>query len=165
MSKMIGENIIRSLPSSSVIILRFFNVIGGKTFLIDRIMSSLLSGSIKVYGTDYNTDDGTAVRDYISVFDCIKAINNSITLLETRKKFNKSVEHEPNCFNIGSGIPTSVFQIIDYWKEFKNKDLKVSFTERRKGDPEIIIADNTLAKEYLKWYPSISIKDSIISVN
>lgn len=160
MTKYITEKAIETLRKNSFIILRFFNIIGEETYSVDRLMVALSRGNVTVYGDDYPTSDGTCVRDYVYVMDCVDAIKKSIKLLEERQ--NNNTRQLPFCFNIGSGIPMSVKQMIELWKKNKNPDLIVNYGPRRNGDAISVVADNTLAKEYLKWYPTLDF-DKIIS--
>jgi len=106
MTKYITEKVIETLPKNSFIILRFFNIIGEETYSVDRLMVALSRGNVTVYGDDYPTTDGTCVRDYVYVMDCVDAIKKSIKLLEERQ--DNKTRQLPFCFNIGSGIPMSV---------------------------------------------------------
>jgi UDP-glucose 4-epimerase len=104
---------------------------------------------IKIFGTDYPTDDGTCVRDYIHVEDLCKA-----HLLALDKLGNKKEQ----VYNLGNGTGYSVRQVIDTVKKVSGKDFKVTETERRPGDPPVLTADATKARTQLGWktdYPEL----------
>ena len=107
-----------------------------------------LRDSIKVYGADYPTRDGSCIRDYIHVEDLADA---HIRALEYIKENNIS-----NNFNLGTSNGTSVFEIIDAVKIESGIDFKVEIVERREGDPAELIGGNLKAKEVLGWVPKHS---------
>ena len=131
--------------------LRYFNVAGAdsqirigewhepETHLIPNILKSTFkSGKIfEMYGNDYDTKDGTCIRDYINVEDLAQA---HLLALEYLNNGGKT-----NYFNLG------------------NKNIEVRQMPRRNGDPAILVANNSKAKQFLNWKPSKSLKDSIKS--
>jgi UDP-glucose 4-epimerase len=107
-----------------------------------------------VFGTDYETDDGTAVRDYIHVRDVARAHTASLALLE----------HTPgaHAYNIGSGTPTSVKQVLDVCQRIAGRQATVRYEARRAGDPASLLADITAARHHLKWSPRESQLEQIV---
>ncbi len=101
--------------------------------------------SIKVFGQDYDTPDGTCIRDYIHVTDLADA---HILALEYLKKGGDSAS-----FNFGSGNGYSVMEVIDKAKEVTGRDFRVEFAARRGGDPPRLVADPSKAKNILGWQP------------
>ena len=107
---------------------------------------------IKVFGTDYDTPDGTCIRDYIHVEDLAFAHRLAVEKLGS---YN-------GCINLGTGIGTSVKEIITAAEEVSGKKCPVEYTDRRPGDPARLFANNTKAKEILGWQPKYTdIKDII----
>ncbi len=142
--------------------LRYFNAAGAdpdgelgerhspETHLIPLILQAA-SGrrdDIKVFGDDYETDDGTCVRDYIHINDLCDA--HSLAL-DCMIKNDKSAR-----FNLGNGKGFSVKQVIDVVKEVSGKDFKVNIEPRREGDPAVLVADASLAKKQLNWQPKFA---------
>jgi UDP-glucose 4-epimerase len=148
--------------------LRYFNVGGAledgsigedhhpETHLIPLILQVPLKKRefITVFGTDYPTEDGTCIRDYIHVLDLADA---HIKAVEYLQKGNES-----NVFNLGNGVGFSVKEMIDAAKEVTNKDIKVVFGERRAGDPAQLVASSEKARNILGWTPKYTnVKDII----
>jgi len=108
---------------------------------------------IRVFGTDYPTDDGTCVRDYVHVDDLASAhwLAIQATTTDTRE-----------VFNIGTGNGQSVMQIIKACEEVTGQKIAVEMTDRRPGDPPALVADPRKLKTQLGWEPKyIDIKDTI----
>ena len=147
--------------------LRYFNVAGAdslnrvgewhepETHLIPNVLKSTFGGGKKfqMFGTDYDTKDGTCVRDYINVEDLAKA---HILALDYLKKGG-----ETNYFNLGTTEGNSVKEVFNTCEEVTEKEIPVDVMPRREGDPATLIAQNTKAKEILGWHPEKSLKDSI----
>jgi len=139
--------------------LRYFNAAGAdpdgelgerhvpETHLIPLILQAA-SGrreDIKVFGDDYPTDDGTCVRDYIHINDLCDA--HSLAL-------DDMIANDQSArFNLGNGKGFSVRQVIDVAKQVSGTDFKVSIEPRRAGDPAVLVADSTLARQTLNWQP------------
>ena len=104
--------------------------------------------NIKIFGTDYNTPDGTCIRDYIHVNDLSDA---HILGLEYLQSENKS-----NIFNLGSENGFSVREVIDVCREVTGAEIPEVEIERRPGDAPRLVADSTKAKSVLKWNPQFS---------
>ena len=149
--------------------LRYFNVAGAdkkarigewhniETHLIPNILKSVFdeNKTFNIFGTDYNTKDGTCVRDYINIEDLISA-----HILALEYLFNGG---NTNFFNLGTNEGNSVKEVFDACQKVLNKNINVSTKERREGDPEILVADNKKAKEILGWQNNKSLTDSISS--
>lgn len=110
---------------------------------------------IKIFGQDYPTDDGTCIRDYIHVNDLCEA--HSLALDRMRKTGTSA------SYNLGNGKGFSVQQVIDTAKKVSGKDFKVVVSDRRIGDPAILVADSTLAKQELIWQPKMDQLETIIN--
>ncbi|WP_352420075.1 UDP-glucose 4-epimerase GalE [Proteiniborus sp.] len=150
--------------------LRYFNVAGAhpngligedhnpETHLIPLVLQVPLKKreKINVYGNDYNTKDGTCIRDYIHVMDLISA---HLLALEYLRKGNDS-----NIFNLGNGLGFTVNEIIEASEEVIETSIAKEIISRRPGDPAILIASSEKAKNILGWVPEYTeIKDIISS--
>lgn len=139
--------------------LRYFNAAGAdgsgeigedhtpETHLIPIILEAA-SGkrdAITIFGTDYDTEDGTCVRDYIHVTDLASAHVLSMEYLKNGG--------ESNVFNLGTGNGFSVQSIVDTTKAVTNVDFAVKYGERRAGDPGTLIASSEKAQSVLGWKP------------
>ncbi len=148
--------------------LRYFNAAGAdpdgelgerhvpETHLIPLILQAA-SGrrqDIKVFGDDYATDDGTCVRDYIHINDLCEA--HSLAL---QNMINKDQSAR---YNLGNGTGFSVKQVIDVAREVSGNDFKVTIEPRREGDPAVLVADDTLAKQELNWQPKFDTLSEIV---
>ena len=109
---------------------------------------------ISIFGTDYDTKDGTCVRDYIHVNDLAQA---HILAVEYLMKGSKS-----DIFNLGNGVGFSVREVIEKAKEVTQKDIKVVEESRRSGDPAVLIASSDKAKTVLGWKPEYDDLGTII---
>ncbi|MBQ6773052.1 MAG: UDP-glucose 4-epimerase GalE [Synergistaceae bacterium] len=150
--------------------LRYFNVAGAwhdgsigedhhpETHLVPLILQVPLGKrkSITVYGNDYNTPDGTCIRDYVHVEDLAKA---HIQALEYLRNGGSS-----NIFNLGSGDGYSVMEMINAAREATGHEIPLEIGSRRAGDPARLVADSHKAHEVLGWVPEITdMKDIIAS--
>ncbi len=113
---------------------------------------------LNVYGNDYNTIDGTCVRDYIHVTDIANAHIKALQVLVKHKELPKC-----NVVNLGTGKGVSVLEIINAFEKVNNLKLNYKIINRREGDVETIYADNTKAKELLDWEPKLSLNDMMLS--
>jgi UDP-glucose 4-epimerase len=111
-----------------------------------------LRDHLSVFGGDYSTKDGTAIRDYIHVVDLAKA---HITALE--RQLGGAPNYE--VFNIGAGGGHSVLEVIHAFEKVSNQKLPYKIVERRPGDVEQIWADTQLANSVLNWQASLSLED------
>ena len=110
---------------------------------------------VRVYGNDYNTRDGTGIRDYIHVSDLAKAHLDAIQYL-----------HEKNqdlTVNLGTGVGYTVFEVLKEIEKVTKIKLDYSIDERRDGDMDVLIAKSDLAKDLINWNPKSSDIKTIIS--
>ena len=148
-------------------ILRYFNVCGaspsGKIGIIskgDHLFKNIsvevmkMKPLIKIYGNDYNTPDGTAIRDFIHVFDLAEL---HYEVLKRMSKTNKS-----KILNCGYSRGLSVKQVIDEFIHQINNNIKIKFQKRRLGDMEMIIANNKRLKKFIKWSPKYNRLSDIV---
>jgi UDP-glucose 4-epimerase len=139
--------------------LRYFNAAGAdpegqlgerhdpETHLIPLILQAA-SGrrpEIQVFGRDYDTPDGTCIRDYIHINDLCSA-----HLLALQHLANQG---ESRCFNLGNGAGFSVQEVIDTVQQVTGRPVRVVDGPRRPGDPARLVADSTLARRELGWQP------------
>ena len=139
--------------------LRYFNAAGcdaeghlgeshdPETHLIPLVLKAIKGEipQLTVFGTDYETEDGTCIRDYIHVEDLADA-----HMLAVQKLIAGG---ESDCINLGTGIGTSVKEIIDAAKLVTGQDVPVTYGERREGDPAKLFAANEKSKRVLGWIP------------
>lgn len=149
--------------------LRYFNACGAhisgeigeahspETHLIPIILQTATGkrDHISIFGTDYNTKDGTCVRDYIHVTDLAQAHILAVQYLVNGGK--------SDIFNLGNGVGFTVKEVIGKAKEVTGKDIKVVEEGRRAGDPAVLIASSDKAKKVLGWCPEYDSLDTIIS--
>jgi UDP-glucose 4-epimerase len=144
------------------IALRYFNAAGAsgeigeshnpETHLIPLVLQAIKEGKpVTVFGTDYDTPDGTCIRDYIHVEDLAQAHRLS---LEKLRIFNGTL-------NLGTGTGKSVKEIIAKAEKVSGKLCPVIYADRRSGDPAKLFAANKKAKEILEWEPKYSIEEII----
>ncbi len=172
-TKQVGEEIIQDAiaahPELKAIALRYFNPIGGhESALIGELPLGLpmnlvpfitqtaagIREELKVFGDDYPTLDGTAIRDYIHVVDLAKAHVTSLNrLIENRNSSNYEV------YNIGTGKGSSVLEAINAFEKVSGKKLNWAFAPRRAGDVIEAYADTTKANTTLGWKAEKTIED------
>ena len=128
-----------------------------ETHLIPLVLQVPLGQRDKVYmfGSDYPTNDGTCVRDYIHVMDLASA---HYLALEYLRKGNAS-----NIFNLGNGNGYSVKEVIDVARKVTEHTIPAEVKERRSGDPAVLIASSDKAKRVLGWVPQYDSLEQIIS--
>ncbi len=172
MSKATVENMLKDTYNSEpdkwgVASLRYFNPIGSHPSgligenpknspnnifpLISRVASKKID-KLRIFGNNWNTIDGTGVRDYIHVMDLAEGHIKTLDYLLKSKGMNIAL-------NIGTGKGTSVLELVRIFEKTNNVKVPYVFTERREGDVGIAIADNDLATSVLKWCPSRKIDD------
>jgi UDP-glucose 4-epimerase len=125
-----------------------------ETHLIPRACMAILGKvpPLEIFGNDYETPDGTAIRDYIHVEDIAQAHVQALQYLQ-----NGGIG---TAFNLGSGHGFSVHEVISAVEKVSGRDVPKSFAPRRAGDPARLVADSTRAREILGWEPSYtSIED------
>ena len=149
--------------------LRYFNVAGAdtksrigewhepETHLIPNVLKATPDKVFKMFGDDYDTTDGTCVRDYINVEDLAQAHILALNYLEQGGK--------TNYFNLGTKSGNSVKEVFKVCEEIKGSSIPLEVCPRRDGDPAILVADNTKAKEILNWQPEKDLKYSIKTAN
>jgi len=176
-TKQIGEDMIRFFtqihPQFNAVILRYFNPVGAHSsglngeFSPDKpnnlmpIITQVGIGKMEkltVFGTDYDTRDGSCIRDYVHVSDIADAhIKAMVFLLEKRQGSNCEV------FNLGSGNGVSVLEMLHAFEEITGVKLNYTVGERRAGDVPAVYSDSTRAHEILQWKCKYSIKDMVES--
>ena len=118
---------------------------GGK--YIDKIYEVL-----NIFGGDYETIDGTCVRDYIHVVDVAQAHVKSLKkMLENKSYFR--------IYNLGTGVGHSVLELIETFENVNNVKIPYKIVERRKGDRVELYCDNSLAMKELEWEPLLTLED------
>lgn len=139
--------------------LRYFNAAGAhpsgkigedhdpESHLIPIVLQAALGKreSIRVFGNDYDTSDGTCIRDYVHVMDLADA---HILALEYLKNGGAS-----DVLNLGSGSGYSVLEVISKAREVTDEDIIEVMAERRQGDPDKLVADSIKARKVLGWQP------------
>jgi UDP-glucose 4-epimerase len=176
-TKQISEEIMRDCchvnPDINVISLRYFNPIGAHPSshigelpigvpnnLVPFITQTAygLRKELKVFGDDYNTPDGSAIRDYINVVDLAKAHVVAIErLLGERNKNTFEV------FNLGTGKGYSVLEVIDSFEKATGVKLNYKITTRREGDVEKVYADTSYANRELGWKAEKNLEETLLS--
>lgn len=167
-SKLMIEFILKQLsdtiPAFKYTSFRYFNVAGshisGKLYdcrwkekgnLFPKFLKGILhnEGKVEVYGVDYPTKDGTAVRDYIHPEDVVSAhmiaLDNDIS----------------GVYNLGSNEGSSVWDVVEKFVAVTNTELDVLHKGRRSGDPASLIADSTLFRQVSGWEPAYTLKDMV----
>ena len=156
-----------SAANLSAISLRYFNVAGAhlspsgwlaerhdpETHLIPNVIKATADNPLKIFGTDWQTPDGTCVRDYVHVVDLIDAHIKALNNLRHGK-------HE--IINLGSGSGYSVKEVISSAQRVLGRDIPVVNASRRAGDPATLVASVARAKSILDWQPTKSL-DQMIS--
>ncbi len=147
--------------------LRYFNPIGahksgligenpiGKPNNIFPIILKVAVGTIpklKIFGNDWPTSDGTGIRDYIHVMDLAEGHLMALDYLLSQ---NGTIID----LNLGTGIGTSVLELVDCFQKVNNIKIPYSFVERRRGDAVRVVANNKLSKQLLSWFPKRSLSN------
>lgn len=162
MSKLMSERIIQDYAKASdlrYVILRYFNVAGADpdgqlgqwnpntTNLIRAVCDAALGRkpTVKIFGTDFNTPDGTGVRDFIHVTDLARAHLDGLRYLQT--------DNDSQILNCGYGHGYSVREVIDSFKHALDRNFKVIEDVRRPGDPACVISKATRIRSLLGWTP------------
>ncbi|MFZ4123627.1 MAG: UDP-glucose 4-epimerase GalE [Candidatus Planktophila sp.] len=143
--------------------LRYFNVAGAletdrgwlaerhdpETHLIPNALRATASSPLRIFGNDWNTPDGTCIRDYVHVVDLIDAHVRALQYLTAS---------EHHIFNIGSGSGYSVAQVVAAVSRIKNAPLTTVYAPRRAGDPAVLVANIDKAEMLLNWKPTKSLE-------
>lgn len=164
--EVILESAAKADPSLSVVILRYFNPVGAhESGLIGEdpqgipnnlmpFISQVAVGrrkELSVFGNDYNTPDGTGVRDYIHVVDLAKGHVAAVSYVEAKK----GVE----VFNLGTGVGYSVLDMVNAFEKASGKPIPYKITARRPGDSDSCYADPSKANEVLGWKAEKTLED------
>ncbi len=160
-------------PGTRVVSLRYFNPIGAHPSamigelpmgvpanLVPFITQTAIGirDTLKVFGDDYNTPDGSAIRDYINVVDLARAHVVAIErLLDKKQKASFEV------FNLGTGKGLSVFEVIRAFEKATGETVNYKVVDRREGDVEQVFADTSYANEELGWKAEIGIEETLQS--
>ncbi len=162
MSKLMSERVLIDAANASsdlkYVIFRYFNVAGAsedntlgeshepETHLVPLVAKAALGKreSIKIYGEDYPTKDGTAIRDYVHVLDLADAHIRAIAYLE---------KNPSDIFNVGYGKGYSVKEVIASMKQAAKIDFKIETAPRRHGDPAILVCNNSKIQTKMRWQP------------
>lgn len=171
-SKLFIEQVLKDFDSAYGIkhaSLRYFNACGAdkdgdtgelhdpETHLVPLAIQAAIrrKENIKIFGSDYKTHDGTALRDYIHVSDLAEAHFKAFQFLSEGSGESISV-------NLGTGNALSVLDIIRSVEKISGMKIKKIFVPRRSGDPEILVADQSMARSILNWKCSSSSIDNIV---
>lgn len=171
-SKLVVERMLQDFDAAyglKSVILRYFNAAGAEPsgllgedhepepHLIPLVLYTALGlrESISIFGTDYDTPDGTCVRDYIHVVDLIQAHLLGLDYLLS--------DRESNIFNLGNGDGFSVRQVIEVARQVTGKNIAAIECPRRAGDPAILIGSGAKATKILGWQPEYSNLEQIIA--
>ena len=176
-TKQISEEIIQDTiaanASISAIALRYFNPIGAhESGLIGELPIGVpqnlvpfitqaaigLRESLSVFGNDYNTPDGSCIRDYIHVVDLAKA-----HVIAIKRLIQKKNKHNFELFNLGTGNGVSVLEMIEAFQKATGVKLNYKIVDRRAGDVEQVWADTKFANEELGWKAQSSLEDTLKS--
>lgn len=176
-TKRIGEDILRDFIRANRhlngIALRYFNPIGAHpSALIGELPRGVpgnllpfvtqtaagIRKELQVFGSDYNTPDGTAIRDYIDVVDLAKAHMVAIQRLLERKN-----QSGFEIFNLGTGKGVSVLEMVKTFEKVTQQKVNYRITDRRPGDIEQIWADTSLANEILGWKAERALEETLLA--
>ncbi|SKA15113.1 UDP-L-arabinose 4-epimerase [Enhydrobacter aerosaccus] len=169
-SKRMGEEILRDACAAhglAAIALRYFNAAGAdadgdlgeehdpETHLIPLVLqaASGVRSHISIFGTDYETQDGTCVRDYVHVADLAAAHVAALSVCQ---------KGQFGAYNLGTGQGASINQVIERAREITGRPIKAVAEGRRPGDPPVLVADASLARTALQWTPTQSGLDNVI---
>ncbi len=168
-TKLVGEQMMANAETAwglRWIALRYFNVAGagwtdladpGAANLVPMLLERLAEGQpVRVFGTDYPTPDGTCVRDYIHILDLAGAHVAAVDHL-------RSASARHRTYNVGTGLGTSVRQVIDGLREVSGIDVAVDELPRRAGDPPAIVGDPSRIAQDLGWTASLRLDDLLQS--
>jgi len=171
-SKLMSEIMLKDVAAAhglKYVILRYFNVAGadpklrtgqatvGATHLIKVAVETALGlrPQIEVFGTDYDTPDGTCIRDYIHVSDLVRAHSDALAYLRHGGA--------SDILNCGYGHGYSVLEVVEAVKRASGSDFAVRMSARRPGDPAAIVADAARIRAQLNWTPQLDDLDTIVA--
>ncbi|HHV39775.1 MAG: UDP-glucose 4-epimerase GalE [Bacteroidales bacterium] len=174
-TKQICEDIltdaVKAHPTLQGIILRYFNPIGAHP---SALMGELPRGVpnnlvpfitqtaagvrdvLQIFGSDYNTPDGTALRDYIDVNDLARAHVSAL-----QKMYTKNDPGSCEIYNVGTGQPLSVLELVQKFCAVNNIKVKYKMAGRRQGDVEAVWANTSLANKHLQWKAEVPVEETL----
>ena len=175
-TKQIGEEIIKDttkISNLNAVALRYFNPIGAHVSakigelpigvpqnLIPFVTQTAagIRKELSIFGKDYPTPDGTAIRDYIHVMDLAEA-----HIVAIKRLFNGKNKQQFEVFNIGTGKGNSVLEIIKSFEKVSGEKLNYKFVDRREGDITAAYADTSVANNELGWKAKHSLEEALLS--
>ncbi len=175
-TKQMGEHIVTDYSKAhdtNTILLRYFNPVGahesaligelplGKPNNLVPVITQTAIGKIekmKVFGKDYDTKDGTCVRDYIHVMDIASAHTKAL-----QYSLSTSAPIRAEVFNLGTGNGVTVLEVIKAFEKVSGEQLNYEMAERRPGDIMAIYANNEKANKVLSWQPQIEVEEMMNS--
>ncbi|HEY6915868.1 MAG TPA: UDP-glucose 4-epimerase GalE, partial [Paludibacter sp.] len=176
-TKQIGEEIIRDTihanPCYQSIILRYFNPIGAHASaeigelplgvpnnLLPFVTQTAIGirKQLSVFGSDYNTPDGSCIRDYIHVVDLAKA-----HVIAVQRMLNEKTKSHVETFNLGTGRGLSVLEIIETFEQVNGVKIPYKIVDRREGDIEKVWADPAYANNELGWTATETVEETLRS--
>lgn len=176
-TKQINEEIIRDVAyadrSLHAVLLRYFNPIGAHpSALIGELPNGIpqnllpyvtqtaagLRAQLKVFGNDYNTPDGSCIRDYIHVVDLAKA-----HVLAVKRMLEQKATDNVEIFNLGTGRGLSVLELVETFKKVTGVDVPYEIVARREGDIEQVWANPKKANEVLGWKAESTVEETLLS--
>jgi UDP-glucose 4-epimerase len=176
-TKHAGEQIVKdftnSYPGVKAVILRYFNPVGAhisgnigevpfqRPANLVPVITQTAIGKMKetiIFGNDYNTRDGTCIRDYVHVSDIARAHIEALSFLEGKSNISHG-----SVINLGTGAGVSVMEMIKAFEKVSNVKLNYRIGARREGDVAAIYSDITKAKNLLGWTPEYSLEDMMLS--
>ena len=181
-SKLMLEEALRALALSrslKFVMLRYFNAAGAdfgcrigeshepETHLIPLAIQAALGkrNRLSVYGNDYDTPDGTCIRDYIHVQDLAQAHVKALNMLG-QNDFSGDLEASNNlglAVNLGTSTGSSIMQVMAAIQKVSGRPVPHVFEPRRPGDPGVLVADNSKARDVLSWSPQYNLEQIIES--
>ncbi len=172
-SEEIIEDFIKAVPEFHSIALRYFNPIGAHPSgligehpigepenLVPYVTQTAIGvrKQLRVFGSDYNTPDGSAIRDYLHVVDLAKA-----HIVSIERMINDKQKTSYEVFNLGTGKGVSVFEIINTFEKVTGVKVNYVITDRRPGDIEKIWADPSYANRELGWKAQSTLGEALLS--
>lgn len=171
MSEQILRDTAKAVPDWSVVLLRYFNPIGAHSSgligedprgIPNNLMPYISQVAIgrrdhlNVFGNDYDTPDGTCLRDYIDIVDLARAHVAALDRMTDGK-----MQQKYEIFNVGTGRPVSVLELVERFERVNGVPVPHRFTARREGDVPSVYADPTLANEVLGWKATRDLDDTL----
>lgn len=171
-TKLVGEHILKDYHKAfglNYCIFRYFCAAGAsksgkigeahnpETHVIPVMINKAMNNeTFSIYGNDYDTPDGTCIRDFVHVLDIVEAHRLALEQMLSNEIYAED-------FNLGSEHGYSILELINTMSEILNKDIEYNVEDRRMGDPAILIADSKKAQEKLLWTPQHSELKEILS--